>query len=707
MTGDNSSSGSGSCNSLLHPSSPVAAPGKVKNKNGIVASATAVAASTPTAATSATDSVPTPSSATAVAAVTTITSATKRGRGRPRLDYSALNKQGSPVVKADNESAASAAADACDGADESDGLFSNNTLSNTASYEIRKVVVENAVSFKCPQHFCRNCFDFYGPRDGGDLNKCIACPRAYHTNCIPPGSRFNSVCVLCPLHPDAPLPSHEPRAVRSTAMINSNISDNGKSTKNNSSSSSSQMQEKEIGCEFTAFWEQLAIPDVCPDASQPFDNHFKLQRHIKEDAANAPQTFKIIQRNDWEYLNPNAGNKPLPSNFVPDVACECKVDCDENCLNRVLRIECCDSKVRGSGGGAEGDRAICAIGGKCSNRQLQSRKYAKHEVFREFQMGWGLRCTDYTAAGALILEYVGEVIDYEEVHRRMTSQRELTPLDRDFYIMELDNGVYVDGKFKGSNSRFINHSCDPNCELQRWIVKGSPRIGIFAIRDIAKGEALSYDYQFDTKEEEAFKCYCGTDKCRGTMAPKKKKTLLYDASGRPQSKEERDRLILLGKLKQQSMTYEGLVQAEWGRSYTGKCVPGDPINEIKNGPVKATLSAGSYARLFLLRNVRAGSNFFQRKERLEARARRAAGKLVGGGSLGGGGAGVASGSKSKSVVSMASSASVSVSASGSSPRSAVSPSRCGSNGNKRKGGSLSYSSSNSSSEEQVGMCLED
>jgi len=44
--------------------------------------------------------------------------------------------------------------------------------------------------------------------------------------------------------------------------------------------------------------------------------------------------------------------------------------------------------------------------------------------------------------------------------------------DKDFYIMELDNGLYVDGKYKGSNSRFINHSCDPNCELQRWVVKG-------------------------------------------------------------------------------------------------------------------------------------------------------------------------------------------------------------------------------------------
>ena len=49
--------------------------------------------------------------------------------------------------------------------------------------------------------------------------------------------------------------------------------------------------------------------------------------------------------------------------------------------------------------------------------------------------------------------------------RRMTLQRQLTPTDHDFYIMEIENGFYVDGKHKGNLSRFINHSCDPNCEL--------------------------------------------------------------------------------------------------------------------------------------------------------------------------------------------------------------------------------------------------
>lgn len=48
-------------------------------------------------------------------------------------------------------------------------------------------------------------------------------------------------------------------------------------------------------------------------------------------------------------------------------------------------------------------------------------------------------------------------------------QRINSPDDHDFYIMELETGLYVDGKKKGNLSRFINHSCDPNCELSVWI----------------------------------------------------------------------------------------------------------------------------------------------------------------------------------------------------------------------------------------------
>ena len=74
---------------------------------------------------------------------------------------------------------------------------------------------EERISFQCPYHFCDTCHHFYGKRGGGPafLYKCLNCPRAFHINCIPPGSRYNSLCLLCPKHPQSFLPPTEPLPV--------------------------------------------------------------------------------------------------------------------------------------------------------------------------------------------------------------------------------------------------------------------------------------------------------------------------------------------------------------------------------------------------------------------------------------------------------------------------------------------------------------
>jgi hypothetical protein len=532
-------------------------------------------------------------------------------RGASRVDYSALNKKGTSPGALSKDSKTEGSPSAEEGINSSKvGMKyskpqekkEHTDWNENAVFEIQKVVKENMCSFKCPLHCCYNCVEYYGAVDGSDLVPCIACPRAYHSNCKPPGSRYNSVCFLCPLHPDLHLPAQDGVKASKEAL--------------------------ESRAVFTNFFDMLLIPDSFPDAKHTLANHFKLPKQLKEEVESAPQNFKMISRNIWDFM----AGKNLPPSYLPTVSCECKNICDENCLNRVLRIECCDTKIKATSECGSSDKGICAVGPGCTNRQIGSRKYAKHEVFKEFQMGYGLRTTEFTPKGALVLEYVGEVIDYPEVHRRMTQQRLLTPLDRDFYIMELDNGIYVDGKFKGSNSRYINHSCDPNCELQRWVVNGGPRIGIFAITDIPAGTPLSYDYQFDTKEEEAFKCYCGKEKCRGSMAPKKKKALVYDANGRLQSKEERDRLIALGQQRLDELnSLDNLVDAEWSRSLTSNMLPGDVINEVKNGPPKAAVQAGRAGGILLARSAYAGSNFFKRKERLERRMAAEAAATGGGG----------------------------------------------------------------------------
>lgn len=69
-------------------------------------------------------------------------------------------------------------------------------------------------------------------------------------------------------------------------------------------------------------------------------------------------------------------------------------------------------------------------------------------------------------AGAFVVEYTGEVIPEKERWERMMSARKRGAVH--FYIMELSKGLYIDAEHIGSNARFMNSSCDPNCETQKW-----------------------------------------------------------------------------------------------------------------------------------------------------------------------------------------------------------------------------------------------
>lgn len=83
------------------------------------------------------------------------------------------------------------------------------------------------------------------------------------------------------------------------------------------------------------------------------------------------------------------------------------------------------------------------------------------------------------------MEYVGEVICDEECKRRRSEMEEKG--DTNFYFLSIDKHRVIDAKRAGNKSRFMNHSCDPNCELQKWIINGATRIGLFAVREIALG----------------------------------------------------------------------------------------------------------------------------------------------------------------------------------------------------------------------------
>jgi [histone H3]-lysine4 N-trimethyltransferase ASH1L len=89
--------------------------------------------------------------------------------------------------------------------------------------------------------------------------------------------------------------------------------------------------------------------------------------------------------------------------------------------------------------------------------------------------------------------------------------------------MLFDQNMIIDAT-RGSIARFVNHSCEPNCRMEKWTVNGKPRMALFAgDRSIMTGEELTYDYNFDPySQKNVQECRCGSARCRGVLGPRSK-----------------------------------------------------------------------------------------------------------------------------------------------------------------------------------------
>ncbi|MET0291561.1 MAG: SET domain-containing protein-lysine N-methyltransferase [Steroidobacteraceae bacterium] len=143
--------------------------------------------------------------------------------------------------------------------------------------------------------------------------------------------------------------------------------------------------------------------------------------------------------------------------------------------------------------------------------------------------GKGVFAKKFIPKGTRITEYVGDRISHKAADERYEGH---DPNDNHTFLFIVDRKTVIDGGFEGNDARFINHSCDGNCESE--IEKS--RVYIEAIKNIEKGEELGYDYQIGRSKEdpenvdEIYACRCGAAKCRGTMLwpakrpkPRKKK----------------------------------------------------------------------------------------------------------------------------------------------------------------------------------------
>lgn len=118
--------------------------------------------------------------------------------------------------------------------------------------------------------------------------------------------------------------------------------------------------------------------------------------------------------------------------------------------------------------------------------------------------------------GTRVIEYLGDRLSHRQADRRY----EHKPIsDNHTFLFIVDRSVVIDGGVNGNDARFINHSCDPNCES----LIDDRRVFIEAIRTIQPGEELTYDYQIgrdrnDPPDIDAiFACQCGAGECRGSM----------------------------------------------------------------------------------------------------------------------------------------------------------------------------------------------
>ena len=130
--------------------------------------------------------------------------------------------------------------------------------------------------------------------------------------------------------------------------------------------------------------------------------------------------------------------------------------------------------------------------------------------------GKGVFAAKRIPKGTRIIEYIGERISHKEADDRYADH---DPNDNHTFLFIVDRKTVIDGGRKANAARYINHSCNGNCES----AIAERRVFIDAVRDIAKGEELGYDYGIGRDKndppnvDEIYACRCGSPKCRGTM----------------------------------------------------------------------------------------------------------------------------------------------------------------------------------------------
>ncbi|KAF1759871.1 hypothetical protein GCK72_016338 [Caenorhabditis remanei] len=164
--------------------------------------------------------------------------------------------------------------------------------------------------------------------------------------------------------------------------------------------------------------------------------------------------------------------------------------------------------------------ACCLMEPSCRNRVVQNGIMKELEVFSTSDKGDGARTLQPIQPGEFVCEYASECIGEEEVQKRHVEFRD------DNYTLTLKEHfgqktikTFLDPRLRGNIGRFLNHSCQPNCDVVVVrLGRMCPTAGIFAKREIQPGEELCYDYgRSELEGNDRKPCRCGTTSCRGFL----------------------------------------------------------------------------------------------------------------------------------------------------------------------------------------------
>ncbi|KAH7731156.1 histone-lysine N-methyltransferaseH3 lysine-36 and H4 lysine-20 specific-like protein [Aphelenchoides avenae] len=397
---------------------------------------------------------------------------------------------------------------------------------------------------QCHTSHCADC----QKKDDRSLVRCTRCLRSYHFDCMKEvdhtmgedteAYRSNAVCIWCMTSDFVAVGQHCMARQPSRSWYPCTIVDNKEYPQQNDPNLGKLgfVTVRWLSWRNRIYHSLLPYNRIIPmserdyffiveaDEYECYEEWKELQEQVKKtsyippkpglvaDGTSNGRKYRIAKVNQYT----SAESKIRPKK--PDVdVCNCPKNAKNRCgpgsgcLNRQIFVEC--------------PKECETIGGGCNNRMVARGEEKKVEKFLTpgGMRGYGLKAKQRFVKEEFVGEYIGEVITKAESDKRV-AELERYGVEAQYYIMDYDNGKrFLDAQFVGSNMRFANHSCDPNCTISIVWSGDDLHLMLEAIKDIEIDDEITFDYNMvraSSRGKGLSHCRCGALNCSGVMSVK-------------------------------------------------------------------------------------------------------------------------------------------------------------------------------------------